>query len=196
MAFCTFCGAQVDDTAPVCPRCDKPLAGAPAAPRADGGALRALLIVLAVVIGVVIVSIAISGYVGLRVVRHAKVMTTPSGVKITSPQANVETTRDVAQFAQQSGVEIYPGATMAKEAANIQTPNEITIAANLESADPPDKVADFYKSKYPEAITHDEGGEHSIVSSGPHGTVTVHISPSAQGKTRIEIARVSRKSAQ
>jgi hypothetical protein len=204
MAFCTSCGAQVAETAKVCPQCAKPLTGpaggpstpAPAPPRADGGAFRVLLIIIAVVIAVVIVSIAISGYVGFRAMHHAKVISTSSGTKITSAMGNVETTRDVSKFAQESGVEMYPGATLVDQAANVRTGDVETIAGNFESTDPHDKVAEFYRTRYPGATMQDDGGKHVIVSNGPDGTVTIAIAPTGQGKTHIAIARVKRKAAQ
>ncbi len=202
MAFCTSCGAQVADTARFCSKCGKPLANpasaasAPAPPRADGGALKVLLIIIAVVVGVVVISVAISGYVGYRAMRNAKIITTPSGTKITSSLGKVETTHDLSKFAQESGVEIYPGATLVDEGANVTAGNVNTVAGNLETSDPPDKVAGFYRSKYPDATVHDENGMHSIVSNGENGTVTISIEPSAEGKTHIHIARVRRKTTQ
>ena len=192
------------DTATVCPKCGHspgrssaaPRVPTPAPPRADGGALRVLLIIIAVVIAVVIVSIAISGYVGFRAMRHAKVISTPSGTKISSAMGNIETTRDVSKFAQESGVEVYPGSTLVDQAANVRTGDVETIAGNFESTDPADKVAEFYKSRYPGATMQDDDGKHSIVSNGPDGTVTIAIAPTAQGKTHIAIARVKRKQAQ
>jgi hypothetical protein len=61
------------------------------------------------------------------------------------------------------GIEVYPKAQVLKEGAAAATFGAVhTLTANLESSDSLDKVASFYKSKFPNAVvtTSDEGQLH------------------------------------
>jgi hypothetical protein len=68
-----------------------------------------------------------------------------------------------------------------------------TIAANFETSDPPQKVADFYRSELPNANVNVADGDHyTIVSTKGHSVVTVNVT-AENGKTLINIATVSGK---
>ncbi len=204
MAFCTSCGSQVAETAQFCTHCGKPLPGvaaaqaspstpapapAPIAPSGGGSsAVKIVLIVAAVVVALGIISAAITGWVGYRMVRHARVEHTANGSRVSGGFGSVETTTDPNQLAQALSVDVYPGAKLVKEGSSVRVAGMTAASAEFETDDTPGKVADFYKSKFPDATVNDEShGEHSIVvNSG--GWLAIHIRPSG-GKTRIEISR-------
>jgi len=68
-----------------------------------------------------------------------------------------------------------------------------TAAVEFESADPASTVADFYKSKFPNAnMMSANGDRYTIVAGDKNNMTTITIEPKG-GKTRIHIAKVSGK---
>jgi hypothetical protein len=93
-------------------------------------------------------------------------------------------------------VDVYPGAqVMQNNAANVNVPGMHTVAVNLETDDPPEKVAEFYRSQLPHANVNVSDDKHyTIVSTRDKNLITVSIGPE-DGKTMINIATVSGKAA-
>ena len=69
-----------------------------------------------------------------------------------------------------------------------------TATVTAESSDSVDKVASFYKAKFPNAmVTTTDAGRCTIISNDQKGMITVNIE--AEGdKTKILISHVSTKS--
>ena len=68
-----------------------------------------------------------------------------------------------------------------------------TAAAEFETSDPANKVADFYKSKVPGANVISSTADHyAIISTNKKNMLTINIEPK-DGKTRIHIAKVTGK---
>ncbi len=75
-------------------------------------------------------------------------MATTSAWRARSEQSNTNSS-DVSR---DLGVDLYPGARMLKSnGANVEIAGVHTFAAEFESDDPADKVANFYKAKFPNA---------------------------------------------
>jgi hypothetical protein len=84
---------------------------------------------------------------------------------------------------------------MQNDAANVNVAGMHTVAVNLQTDDPPEKVAEFYKSQLPHANVNVSDDKHyTIVSTRNKNLVTVNIGPE-DGKTVINIASVSGKAA-
>ena len=85
-----------------------------------------------------------------------------------------------------------PGAqVMQKNAANVNVAGMHTVTVNLQTDDPPEKVAEFYKSQLPHANVNVSDEKHyTIVSTHNKNLITVNIGPE-DGKTVINIASVS-----
>jgi hypothetical protein len=211
MAFCNSCGTQLDVSAKFCAKCGAtvpvsgfhapasaaPVASAapPAAAPQGGGALKVILIVVAVVIGLGILGAATAGFMAWRIARHTRVETNQGKVKVETPFGTVESTTDASEATRNLGVEVYPGArAIQSSAANVSMGGMHTVAAEFETDDAPDKVADFYNKKFPDATMSTSSGNHySIVSMGDKGMITIGID-TEDGKTRIKIANVTGKS--
>jgi hypothetical protein len=205
MAFCNSCGTSLESGAKFCPKCgavqSAAVAGAPtsAAPVAppqpqNKSAVTTILVVVAAIVVLGIISLAAVAFVGLRIARHSKIDNDNGNVRIQSPLGNVESTTDPEKIAQNIGVDIYPGAHVLKgNAANFTVGGMRTFSAEFETDDPPDKVAAFYKSKFPNpTVSSTSGGSTSIVSAEDRNIVTINIGAEA-GKTRIQISSVSGK---
>jgi hypothetical protein len=210
MAFCNSCGTQLDASAKFCTKCGAtvPVSGfhtpasatpvtsaaPPAAPQ-GGGALKVILIVVAVVIGLGILGAATAGFMAWRFAHNVRVKSDQNNVKVETPFGTVESTTDASEAARNLGVDVYPGArAIQSSAANVSMGGMHTVASEFETDDTPDKVADFYNKKFPNAaMSTTSGDHHSIVSMGDKGMITISIEPE-DGKTRIKIANVTGKS--
>jgi hypothetical protein len=197
MAFCNSCGATLDRNAKFCAKCgatitEAPLAAAPPGPPPkSSNVVKTVLIVGAVAIGLLIAGLAVSAYIGLRIARHTRVTQNGKSVRVESPFGTVETTQDPAQVARDLGVDVYPGAEALKtNSANVRVGGMHTTSAEFETNDSVDKVAAFYKAKFPNAnITTQDGNQYTIVSMDNNNILTINLEPQG-GKTLIKIASV------
>jgi hypothetical protein len=208
MAFCNSCGTALAAGAQFCPKCGA-ATGAPAtpvavsstaavpvaaqpAPAQSSGALKIILIILAIVIGLIIIAGGSCVYFVHRAITRTHLNQKNGEVSIDTPFGSLNSTSDPSQAAKDTGVEAYPGATVQKGgAANMNIGKMHTSSVTYETDDPPATVADFYKSKFPGAnMTSGENGRYSLLSGGKDDLTTITIEPS-DGKTKIVVARVT-----
>jgi hypothetical protein len=199
MAFCNSCGTSLANDSQFCPKCGAAQAGgatpapiAQAGARPHGSSLRLWLAIAAGLAALGVIVIAMLTLVGLHIARHTRVTENGDNVRVEGPFGTINTnTGDVSR---NLGVDVYPGARLVKDSgANVQVGNMQTIAAEFESDDPPEKVADFYKSKFPNAnVTVSNPHDYTIVSLDKKNMLTINIEPE-NGKTRLKIASVSGK---
>jgi zinc-ribbon domain len=213
MAFCNSCGTAMEAGAKFCPKCGaaavvsatpltaNPLSAtpvsagipAPAAPAQGSGALKVILIVLAVVIGLGILGVGVTAFFIHRAVSRFHMENRDGNVHVDTPFGTVDSTQDPAEASRNVGVDLYPGATVAKNgSANMTIGSMHTATVELDSSDAPSAVNDFYKSKLPNATVMSGQGDHySIMSGDKNNMTTISIEP-RDGKTRIHIARITR----
>ena len=207
MAFCNSCGATLDAGAKFCTKCGTtqpgaaaaapvftPAAGAPGAPQKSGGALKIILIVVAVVVGLGILGIAAVSFIGYHIASHSRVHNDNGNVRVETPFGTVNTNADPAEAARNLGIDVYPGAEVVKGTTSDMTMGNMhTAAADFESSDPASAVAEFYKSKVPNANVVSSTGDHyAIISTDKKNMLTINIEPK-NGRTRIHIAKISGK---
>ena len=212
MAFCNSCGANLEPGAKFCAKCGAslPASGAPAAapspmapvtpapaaaaPTGGSSALKIILIIVAVIVGIGIIGVASVSYFVYRVAHGTHVRERNGNVSVETPFGKVESTTDPSEAARDLDIDIYPGATVVKgTTANMTIGNMHTAAADFETDDPPNTVADFYKNKVPNAqMMSSQGDRYGIVTTDKKNMLTINIEPQ-NGKTRIHIARVTGK---
>jgi hypothetical protein len=203
MAFCNSCGTAMEAGAKFCPKCGAAAsagaaaatpAAAPAVPQQSSSALKIVLIIVAVIVGLGILGMGTMAFIVHRVVSHSHINQQNGDVRVETPFGTMESTSDPSQAARDLGVDPYPGATVVKGgAANMTIGGMHTAAAEFESDDPVSSVAEFYKSKFPNAnVVSQQDGRYSIVSSDKSNLFTITIEP-REGKTRIHIAKVTGK---
>jgi hypothetical protein len=213
MAFCNSCGANIVPGTRFCNKCGAAIlasslppaaaASAPPAPSAplavtptptsDGGALKAILIVVGVIVVVAVLCVASLGFFAWRVAHRTHVRQEGNNVKVETPFGTVQTTSDPETAAHDLGVDLYPGAQVLKEGATSATFGSVhTAALNLESSDSVDKVCSFYKPKFPNAtVMTSDANQCTIVSQAQKNMITINAK--AEGdKTRIVITNVSK----
>jgi hypothetical protein len=152
---------------------------------------NALLKVLGTAFLALLLVAIIGAYLGFHFLRHTRLEANGKKVRIQSPAGTIETNVSPEEVARQSGIEIYPGARpLDDNSAVITAAGTHTLALTFETSDPPDKVADFYKSKFPNAnVTSSEGDHHTIVVTNKKQVLTVNIEP-AGDMTHIQISSV------
>jgi len=209
MAFCNSCGATLDGGAKFCIKCGAtqpvgnvssglsspaPIGVPLAAPPKNNNALKIILIVVAVVVGLGILGIAAVSFIGYRIASHTRVRNQNGNVRVETPFGTVQSTTDPDEAASDLGVDLYPGAEVIKgTTSKMNMGNMHTATADFESSDSPSTVADFYKSKVPGAnVISSESDHYSIISTDKKTMLTINIEPK-NGKTRIHIAKVSGK---
>lgn len=211
MAFCNSCGAALTAETRFCNKCGAavlassvapgvstpavppaPVAYAPPAPAQGGGALKVILIVVGVLMLMGFLGIASAGFFAWRVAHHAHIRQEGDNVKVETPFGSVETTKDPGQAARDLGVDIYPGAEVLKNGAATATFGGVhTASLSSESDDSVDKVASFYKAKFPNAmVTTSDTNRCTIISNDHNSMITVNIQGEGGGKTKIQITNV------
>jgi flagellar basal body-associated protein FliL len=208
MAFCNSCGGALEAGAKFCPKCGSAVpastaASAPPAPAAQAaqaapakssGALKIILIILAVIIGLGILGAGTAAYFVHRAVSKFHVDEKNGNVHVETPFGSVESSQDPAEAAKSVGVELYPGATMAKDgSANMTIAGVHTASVELETSDSPSAVNDFYKSKFPKASMMSAQGDHYTIMTGDKNNLTTITIEPEDGMTHIHISKVTGK---
>ncbi len=223
MAFCTGCGARLDDNAKFCTSCgaatSTPAGGAVAgaaparaaaapapAPVAAGaqpskGGSSALKIVLIVVGIFVLLGILVMGLIGYGVYRAKKAIQNEVGgsTSVTLPGVKIQGGEGASatQVASELGIEVYPGAVAHANSAGSVTIGGLKMGgAEFESNDPVSSVVEFYRAKYPNStLSAADENNQSIVIANEKGFITIEIQGEA-GKTRIRVSRMAGAPAQ
>lgn len=203
MAFCNSCGANLDAGAKFCAKCGTVQPDVPttvaysqpapvAVPPSSNSALKIALIAIAAIVVLGLFGSVAATIIGLRIAHRTKVEQSDGKVRVHGPFGTVETTKDPEEAARSLGVDVYPGARVMHDgAANVNIAGSHTVAASFESDDPPAKVAEFYKSRFPNArISSSDASGYSIVSTEQKKIVTIHIQPEGD-KTVIHIAAIN-----
>ena len=201
MAFCNSCGTALEAGAKFCPKCGATLAAPatataatlppPPAPAKSGGALKIILIILAIVVGLIIIAAGSCAYFVHRAVTRMHVNEKNGNVSIDTPFGSLNSTTDPVEAAKNTGIDPYPGATIPRGgSANMTIGKMHTATVTYETDDPPSTVADFYKSKLPNANVTSGDDRYSMVSGSKDDMTTVSIE-ARDGKTHIAVARVT-----
>jgi hypothetical protein len=208
MAFCNSCGERLESGARFCAKCGAAQPGGAATPVAtpaapspapagqpqSSSALKVILIIVAVFVGLGVLGVGTAAFIGWRIAHHTRITDKDGNVRVESPFGTIESSNNADETARNLGVDIYPGAKMRKgNSANISIAGMHTVSAEYETDDAADKVADFYRAKFPNAnVTATDQGRTTIVSTDQKNLITVNIEPT-DGKTVIHIANVSGK---
>jgi len=202
MAFCNSCGTTLEAGARFCPKCGAALPAAtaipatiPAAPVASSpqgsGALKIILIVVAVIIALGILGIGTLVFVVRHIAHNSHIDNTNGNVRVETPFGTVQSTNNPDEASRNLGVDTYPGARVLN--GNTATIGGMhTVTAEFESNDSAQNVMAFYVSKLPNATVTTQQNRSSIVSTDKRNIVTIQIEPQ-DGKTRITITSVSGK---
>jgi hypothetical protein len=206
MAFCNSCGATLTTGTQFCNKCGAAVAAVPPAasarpsaapapaPKGGSSALKVILIVIAVIVGIGILGMVTCGIVIHRIAKSSHMTQQGDKVKVEMPFGTIN--NDPEQAVKDLGIEVYAGAQAQKAgSADVTILGVHTVTANFESSDSADKICDFYKSKFPAANVKTFDQNHcTIVSEDPKNVVTINVQASGD-TTRFQIASVTKKGA-
>lgn len=206
MAFCNACGETLDPAARFCKKCGAPNpSGPPVSDAQPGSAIssapaakststaKIILIVAVVVVGMGILGIAATMFIGLGIARHTHVTNSGDKQRVETPFGTFETGKDTDEALKNLGIEVYPGAQALKSHSAATIGGMKTVSAEFESSDAAEKVFDFYKNKFPNANVTQSGQDHyTIVSTDNRNVISINIRGTGD-KTHFQIASVSGK---
>jgi len=207
MAFCNSCGATLNPDTKFCNKCGAPVTAGPApgvpstvpttvpAPTGGSSALKVILIVVAIIVGIGILGVATVGIIGYHIAKRSHVSQSGDHVRVETPFGSVETSKDPDQAAKDLGIDLYPGAEVQRNGASSAAFGGIrTVTAMFETHDSADQVCSFYKSRFPGAmVTSSDQNRCTIVSNNQKNMVTINIQASGN-TTRLQITNVTKKS--
>ncbi len=228
-SFCSKCGAEVAPGAYACTGCGAPLVASPAAPAAaqpvnvgplqavpgvpaqavaapppqGNNAVKIILIVVAILVGLGILGAGAFGFMVWRVA-HAihtsgySTSTDNGSVSVNTPGGSIKVNNSQNYSADDLGTDIYPGATQGKGGMQMDLPTGKMVTAVYVTSDSKDQVTAFYKSKFgSEGSTFDAPtGTVMSVNKSPQDSVMVTITSNSsenEGKTQITIVHTITK---
>ena len=208
--FCTWCGTALASGVQFCTSCGAP-AGAAASPGAvygqpgavavqpaPGGssAVKIILIVVAVIVGLGILS-GMAFMFGVWRLSHAVHVSSGGDVVVSTPTATISTGSGSGVSAADLGVPIYPGASRQAGGMQINSASGSMVTAVFSTADPVEKVVDFYKGKLGDNASVIQSATGAVISAGERNkqgvVITVGTDNSNGGATTIAIMRTKSK---
>jgi len=134
------------------------------------------------------------GIITWRIAQRSHVRQEGDHVKVETPFGTVESSQDPQAAVRDLGVELYPGARVLKSGAASATFGGMhTASANFETGDSVDKVASFYKARFPNAMVTTSDDNHcTIVANQGKNLITINIQ-GAGDRSEIRIANITQK---
>jgi zinc-ribbon domain len=188
---CTKCGAPLASTSEFCNSCGAPVA------KNSGGALKVILIVVAIMVGIGILGAGALGFTAWRVSKSIAANSKTNDALFSIPGlGTIATGNDATADPSQLGAPLYPGAVQEKGAVSIGISKAAGAEAHFTTGDPISQVVDFYTSNMPGAIIASTA-KGAVIDAGPSAKdrATVTISPGSgtnKGKTTIVIVRAAK----
>lgn len=176
-------------------------AGYPGAPaKSSGGAMKIILIVVAVVVGLGVIVAGVVGYGAWRISHAIKdsVKTDSKGNSTVSLLGStISAGKDINVSAADLGVPIYPGAAHTEGGMHMSLPTMTMTSAIFVTDDAVSNVVAFYKGKLGENESDVDTDTGSVLSSGKEGPdgksgTMITVAPGTgknNGKTTISIVR-------
>jgi hypothetical protein len=207
-SFCSKCGAELSPNAQSCNACGTPVAvpvlvaaaATPAAAPAQSGgsALKIILIILAVVVGLGILGMGAVGFFAWRVAHAIHVSGNGSDVTIHTPGGSLSANTSENYTAADLGTDIYPGAISGKGSMRMSLPTGSVVTAVYLTGDTKDQVLAFYKEKFGSDASIFDSGDATVmtVNKGEQETVMVTITKGTsdnEGKTQVTIVHTTAK---
>ena len=205
-SFCTKCGASISPTDQFCTVCGTSVASGPpvitpfqpvtASSSSGGSAVKIIVIVLAVFVGLGILAAAIFGYGVWRVSKALHVESSNGNVTVQTPEGKVTANTSETFMASDLGVDVYPGAQTGKGSIRMDMPNGSMTTGVFVTSDSKAKVVDFYKLKLGSEASVMDMQDTAIVSMTKNENESVMVTITAKssdndGKTQVAIVHTT-----
>jgi hypothetical protein len=170
-----------------------------AAPVKSGSsALKIILIILAVVVGMGILGMGAVGYFAWRVAHAVHLSASGSGSDVTihTPGGTISTNSGENFSAADMGTDIYPGAITGKGSMRMTLPTGSMVTGVFLTGDSKDQVLTFYKGKFGSDASVFDSGDGTVltVNKGDKESVVLTITKGTgddTGKTQITIVHTT-----
>jgi hypothetical protein len=181
-----------------------PVAGAPAAfvqpavvyppqgKSGGSGAVKVILIVLAILVGLGILGAGAVGFVAWRVARSFHVNGKDGQITVNTPSGSVTASGESSFTADELGTDIYPGAQSVRGGMRMNLPTGSIMSGVFLTSDSKNQVLAFYKSKLGSDASVFDSDTSAMISlkKGSHENIMVSITARPaenNGKTKISI---------
>jgi hypothetical protein len=156
------------------------------------GAVKIILIIVAVFVGLAVIGAGIFGFTVWRVARSLHVTNQGGQMTMNTPGGTITANSTEKFSASDLGTDIYPGAQPGKGSMRITLPSGSSLTAVFFTPDSKDQVVSFYKGKFgSEASAFDSANSAMItVQKGKQESVMVTVTANSSkydGKTQITI---------
>lgn len=167
-----------------------------------GGAIVKVLIGLTLVVGL----LAAAG-IGLAVymARHIAVKERGNNVRVETPFGSLRVARNAHVDARQFGIPLYPGAARVEDHRKLASVefdlgddgrNAFTVmAAEYTTTDSADRVAAFYREKFPSCVFKQKAGREWEIYLNEQGFKRIVSIRETQGRTHIGLASIGEPAA-
>jgi hypothetical protein len=168
-----------------------------AAPAKSGSsALKIVLIVVAIIVGLGVIAAGAFGYVVYRVAHSIKAAANSGQISLPTPGGTFSANTSSTFTAADLGTDIYPGAEPGKGSLRMTLPTGSMVTAVYVTSDSKDQVIAFYKSKAAgeTSVIDTPAGAMVTVNKSDQDSVLVTISSSPSeydGKTMIHIVHTT-----
>lgn len=161
-------------------------------PAKSGGALKIILIVVAIFVGLGVLGAAAVGFTAWRVMHAIHTSGSNGDISIDTPGGKISTSSTESYSSSELGTDIYPGAQTGKGSMRMSLPTGSVITAIYTTSDSKDQVVNYYKSRLGSDASVFDNANSAVLSlqKGPKETVMVTVSQNGSqddGKTRISI---------
>jgi hypothetical protein len=177
--------------APVQPVPAQPLA-APA--KSGGSALKIVLIILAIIVGLGILGVGAISYVVYRAAHAFHVSGSGDNAHVTMnvPGVNISANTGDNFSASDLGTDIYPGATAGKGGMRMTLPTGSMVTAVFVTSDSKDQVVSFYKGKFGSDVSVFDEANGAMITAQKSKQESIMVTVTANkseynGKTEITI---------
>jgi hypothetical protein len=167
-----------------------------APPKSGGNAVKIILIIVAVFVGLGILGASAFGFFVWRIAHSVHVSGSGNQVTLNTPGGSISTNAGATYTATDLGIDLYPGAQSGKGSMRMTMPTGTMVTAVYVTSDSKDQVVSFYKNKLGSDASVYESGEGSVLTmnKGQQDSIviTVSTSPSEyEGKTQIHIVHTT-----
>ena len=203
-SYCAKCGSALSADTKFCASCGAPTGlGAspvmpagqvPAAAPKSGGALKIILIVIAVFVGLGVLT-AVAAMFGLWRISKTVNIDRSGGVTVTTPGGKITAGQTPAHVTEaEAGAPIYPGATSAEGGIKIGGASGSMATYAFKTSDSVQQVLAFYREKFGPKASVMETPDGALVTSSKNENESVMVTigrDDSDGKTSIAISHAT-----
>jgi ribosomal protein L40E len=203
-SFCSRCGAAIPDGAQACTACGAPQAAAaaypapPAPPRQGTSALKIVLIIVAIFVGLGVLGAGAIGFIAWRAAHAIRMAANGEKMSMSLPGGTFTAGGSESFSASDLGADIYPGASQLKDGSLRMTlPTGTMVSAGYVTSDSKEQVVAFYKNKFgTNNVTAFDSADGSVITyaKSQQESVVVTVTTNASqydGKTQIHIVHTT-----